>query len=103
MRADSLPPRRLFLRAHSLSEDMPYDLNAKFDRLKTQVSSTYNPNHRHDEEHEKERDRQQAEICASHRFNSFAMERTGGQAKWYIDGHDYFYAVSEVCHRAVVW
>ena len=48
-----------------------------------------NPNHRHDEEHEKETDDKRTRITESHRFNSFAPERPGNNIKWYVDGRDY--------------
>lgn len=59
-----------------------------------------NPNHRHDEEHEKATDRKRSGIAESHRFQSFAPERDGNQIKWYIDGRDYFHAVSVALERA---
>ena len=66
---------------------------------------------RHDEPEEQEQDRIREEIKASHRFHSFAGERTENIAKWcvrdcssailfiwcrHIDGHDYMWAVSEM-------
>jgi phospholipase D1/2 len=48
-----------------------------------------NPNHRHDEEHEKETDAKREDIGQSHRFHSFAPERPGNNIKWYVDGRDY--------------
>ena len=48
-----------------------------------------NPNHRHDEEHEKETDDKRTRIAESHRFQSFAPERPGNNIKWYVDGRDY--------------
>lgn len=53
-----------------------------------------NPNHRHDEEHEKATDRKRTAICDTHRFNSFFPERPNNNVKWYVDGRDYFWAVS---------
>ncbi|KAL3427213.1 phospholipase [Phlyctema vagabunda] len=53
-----------------------------------------NPNHRHDEEHEKATDEKRTKIAESHRFQSFAPERPGNNIKWYVDGRDYFWAVS---------
>ncbi|CAG8466287.1 6453_t:CDS:10 [Ambispora leptoticha] len=35
-----------------------------------------------------------------HRFDSFAPPRRGAHAKWYIDGRDYFFAVSEAIYHA---
>ncbi|KAL8858941.1 MAG: hypothetical protein Q9178_004620 [Gyalolechia marmorata] len=59
-----------------------------------------NPNHRHDEEHEKATDEKRNRIAESHRFNSFAPERDGNKIKWYVDGQDYFYAVSVALEKA---
>lgn len=35
-----------------------------------------------------------------HRYKSFASEREGCHVKWYVDGKDYFYAVSEALMSA---
>lgn len=59
-----------------------------------------NPNHRHDEEHEKATDRKRTAIADGHRFESFAPERPGNKIKWYVDGRDYFWAVSVAMERA---
>ncbi|KAK7030848.1 hypothetical protein VNI00_013956 [Paramarasmius palmivorus] len=59
-----------------------------------------NPNRRHDEPHEIREDEIRAEINASHRFQSFAEERTDNFVKWHIDGHDYMWAVSEMLENA---
>jgi phospholipase D1/2 len=59
-----------------------------------------NPNHRHDEEHEQATDRKRTAIADGHRFNSFAPERPGNKIKWYVDGRDYFWAVSVAMERA---
>lgn len=56
-------------------------------RLGTAVATTWNPNHRHDEEWEKEIDRRIEDIRDGHRFRSFAPEREGNMVKWHIDGH----------------
>lgn len=56
-------------------------------RLGTAVATTWNPNHRHDEEWEKEIDRKIEDIRNGHRFRSFAPEREGNMVKWHIDGH----------------
>lgn len=55
---------------------------------------------RHDEPQEIEADKVRATICASHRFNSFAGERTDNMVKWHVDGHDYMWAVSEMLESA---
>lgn len=59
-----------------------------------------NANHRHDEEHEKATDRKRLLIRESHRFDSFAPERENNDIKWYVDGRDYFHAVSVALERA---
>lgn len=59
-----------------------------------------NPNHRHDEEHEKLCDAKRTKICESNRFNSFFPERDGNLVKWYVDGRDYFWAVSVALEQA---
>lgn len=64
------------------------------------LENLVNPNHRHDEEHEKETDEKRTKIGEGHRFQSFAPERDGNKIKWYIDGQDYFYAVSVQLERA---
>lgn len=64
------------------------------------LGNLVNPNHRHDEEHEKETDEKRSRIAESHRFDSFAPEREGNDIKWYVDGRDYFWAVSVALDRA---
>ncbi|KAH8091773.1 phospholipase D/nuclease [Cristinia sonorae] len=59
-----------------------------------------NPNRRHDDPEEQEQDQIRAEINASHRFESFAEERTENAVKWHIDGHDYMHALSEMLESA---
>jgi phospholipase D1/2 len=59
-----------------------------------------NPNHRHDEEHEKETDRKRTAICESNRFGSFAPVRQGNKVKWYVDALDYLWAVSIALEQA---
>ena len=72
---------------------------------------------RHDTPEEKLHDDIRKKINASHRFESFAGEREQNCVKWYvllrrpiapsypqlsrhIDGHDYFYALSEMLENA---
>ena len=59
-----------------------------------------NRNHRHDEKHEQETDAKRTEIAEGHRFQSFAPARDGNKIKWYVDGRDYFHAVSVALERA---
>ncbi|KAM7216915.1 putative phospholipase D1 [Rhypophila decipiens] len=63
-------------------------------------ANLFNPEHRHDEEHEKACDEKRTKICDSHRFKSYFPEREGNMVKWYVDGRDYFWAVSEALERA---
>ncbi|KAF9810816.1 hypothetical protein IEO21_06796 [Rhodonia placenta] len=64
------------------------------------VLGVLRPNRRHDTPEEKEADTIRAEINASHRFDSFAAERSQNFVKWHIDGHDYMYALSEMLDKA---
>lgn len=43
--------------------------------------------------------------AAQHRYGSFAAQRNGNDAKWYVDGCGYMWAVSEALKRATesVW
>jgi len=59
-----------------------------------------NRNHRHDELHEKLVDEKRDQIKSKNRFNSFAGPRMGNGVKWYIDGKDYFWAVSMALDNA---
>ncbi|EMC96787.1 hypothetical protein BAUCODRAFT_489830 [Baudoinia panamericana UAMH 10762] len=59
-----------------------------------------NRNHRHDEEHEQITDAKRTRIAEGHRFQSYAPERDGNCVKWYIDGRDYFHAVSVALEKA---
>jgi phospholipase D1/2 len=60
----------------------------------------FNSNHRHDEEHEQRCDDKRTKICESHRYESFFPEREGNLIKWYVDGRDYFWAVSVALEQA---
>lgn len=74
-----------------------YDAKVEALHLKNKIGklgNLFNANHRHDEEHEKETDRKRTAICDSHRFKSFFPERENNKVKWYVDGRDYFWAVS---------
>lgn len=52
-------------------------LSSDLSRLGVAVKTTLNPNHRHDEEWEKEVDAKIEKIRDGHRFRSFAGERDG--------------------------
>ncbi|KAI5783099.1 hypothetical protein FPQ18DRAFT_382232 [Pyronema domesticum] len=64
------------------------------------LCNIFNSNHRHDEPHEQEIDEKRAAVAAEHRYNSFAPETTGNDVKWYVDGRDYFWAVSVALEEA---
>ncbi|GAA6031278.1 hypothetical protein NBRC10512_003294 [Rhodotorula toruloides] len=89
---------------HKLADKVD-KLAVRADRLKESVAYAVNPNHRHDEEHEKAEDEMRRRICESHRFGSFAGVREGNAVKWYLNGHDYFYALSEILDEAreTIW
>ncbi|KAL1842573.1 hypothetical protein VTJ49DRAFT_4856 [Mycothermus thermophilus] len=63
-------------------------------------ANLFNPQHRHDEEHEKACDEKRTRICESHRFQSYFPEREGNVVKCYVDGRDYFWAVSMALEEA---
>ncbi|EPQ31651.1 uncharacterized protein PFL1_00984 [Pseudozyma flocculosa PF-1] len=75
-------------------------LKQSMSRLGVSVATAWNPDHRHDEEHEKEQDRIRQEIRDLHRFNSYANVREDNNVGWYSDGLDYFWALSEAIERA---
>ena len=80
-----------------------YDAKVEAIHLKHQVGkfqNLFNSNHRHDEEHEQLTDKKRTLIGEGHRFQSFAPERDGNKIKWYVDGRDYFHAVSVALERA---
>ena len=80
-----------------------HDAKIKAGHIKSEIGkfgNIINPNHRHDEEHEKRTDAKRDRIASSHRYNSFAPERDGNRIKWYVDGRDYFFAVSVALERA---
>ena len=103
--SDSSPATLLFdLDLTSCSADTHlYDAKVKGIHFKNKVGklgNIVNKNHRHDEEHEKATDEKRTKIAESHRFESFAPEREGNMVKWYVDGRDYFYAVSVALEAA---
>ncbi|KAG0151027.1 hypothetical protein CROQUDRAFT_713026 [Cronartium quercuum f. sp. fusiforme G11] len=77
-----------------------HDVEEKIDRIEAGIKNLFHPNSRHDEPHEQAYDQALEAICKSHRFQSFAKPREGNHVKWYVDGHDYFYAVSELLESA---
>lgn len=80
-----------------------HDFKAKTLHLKHKIGkfeNLVNPNHRHDEPHEKATDRKRSAIAESHRFKSFAPVREGNKVKWYVDALDYLWAVSVALEKA---
>ncbi|WWD04171.1 hypothetical protein V865_002237 [Kwoniella europaea PYCC6329] len=75
-------------------------LQSDLSRLGIAISTTLNPNHRHDEAWEQEVDAKIEAIRDQHRFRSYSTEREGNVAKFAVDGHDYFWAVSEMIDGA---
>ncbi|KAA1473211.1 phospholipase D/nuclease [Dentipellis sp. KUC8613] len=69
-------------------------------RTEDTIVGILNPDRRHDSIQEKQEDAVRAAINDSHRFQSFADERAQNFVKWHIDGHDYFYALSEMLDSA---
>jgi phospholipase D1/2 len=62
-------------------------LSSDLSKIGVAVKTTWNPNHRHDEEWEKEVDAKIEAIRDGHRYRSFAGERDGNILKWHVDGH----------------
>lgn len=88
---------------HKLKDTKLHDLKVSLIHKKHELgkfANLINPNHRHDEEHEKITDAKRSQIAESHRFQSFAPEREDNNIKWYVDGRDYFWAVSVALDRA---
>ncbi|KAI9696723.1 MAG: hypothetical protein M1836_005085 [Candelina mexicana] len=88
---------------NKLKDTHLYDAKVKALHMKAEIGkfgNLVNPNHRHDEEHEKITDEKRTKIAESHRFQSFAPERAGNKIKWYVDGRDYFWAISVALERA---
>ena len=81
----------------------PHDVKVGAYHFKNKIgkfANIINPNHRHDEEHEKATDAKRTRISEAHRFESFAPPRDGNKIKWYVDGRDYFWAVSVALEKA---
>lgn len=80
-----------------------HDVKVKASHMKNNIgkfANIINPNHRHDEEHEKRTDEKRQKIRDAHRFNSFAPMRESNRVKWYVDARDYFWAVSAALENA---
>ncbi|KAJ8132915.1 hypothetical protein O1611_g711 [Lasiodiplodia mahajangana] len=80
-----------------------HDVKVRLDHKKHQIGkfgNLFNPQHRHDEAHEKACDDKRNKIAEGHRFQSYFPERDGNIIKWYVDGRDYFWAVSVALEQA---
>ncbi|KAJ5722756.1 Phospholipase D/Transphosphatidylase [Penicillium malachiteum] len=87
----------------SFKEHNLEEVKASAVHLKHKVGKFYNivnPNHRHDEAHEQATDLKRSDIANSHRYHSFAPIRENNRLKWYVDGLDYLWAVSEALEKA---
>ncbi|KAL1874951.1 hypothetical protein VTK73DRAFT_10320 [Phialemonium thermophilum] len=84
---------------HSHLHDVKVGLIHKKHQL-GKLTNLINPQHRHDEKHEKLCDEKRTRICESHRFKSYFPERDGNLIKWYVDGRDYFWALSTALENA---
>ncbi|KAI0910871.1 phospholipase D/nuclease [Ustulina deusta] len=80
-------------------EDAKIALNHKKHEI-GKLGNLFNPQHRHDEDHEKACDEKRAEMAKEHRFKSYFPERDNNLIKWYVDGRDYFWAVSVALEQA---
>ncbi|KAK2595950.1 hypothetical protein QQS21_006480 [Conoideocrella luteorostrata] len=86
-----------------LSDTKLHDAKIALIHKKHQIGkfgNLFNKDHRHDEEHEQRCDEKRSAICAANRFESFFPERDGNHIKWYVDGRDYFWAVSVALEQA---
>ncbi|RFU79318.1 phospholipase [Trichoderma arundinaceum] len=86
-----------------LHEKKLFDAKVAVSNKKHQIGkfgNLFNKDHRHDEEHEVRCDEKRTKICQSHRFQSYFPERDGNLVKWYVDGRDYFWAVSVALEQA---
>ncbi|KAL2017080.1 hypothetical protein VTK56DRAFT_2603 [Thermocarpiscus australiensis] len=100
--------RKLKLPFHELKEKFHHSEHLKDAKVHLiqqkhkigKFANLFNPQHRHDEAHEKACDEKRSRIAESHRFQSYFPERDGNMIKWYVDGRDYFWAVSVALERA---
>ncbi|KAL8286802.1 hypothetical protein RQP46_004330 [Phenoliferia psychrophenolica] len=95
------PPH--LVRASASSNDMSamHNLKRAFEKLPARLDAAKETlAYRHDEAFEKEMDAIRTEIAEGHRFKSFGAERDGNDVKWHIDGHDAFWAMSELIEGA---
>lgn len=86
----------LFHKILDLADRLPEGI----ERARDQVIGILDADRRHDTPQEKMNDEIREQINASHRFRSFADQRTDNAIKWHVDGHDYMWAVSELLDNA---
>lgn len=86
----------LFHKILDLADRLPEGI----ERARDQVIGILDADRRHDTPQEKMHDEIREQINASHRFRSFADQRTDNAIKWHVDGHDYMWAVSELLDNA---
>ncbi|KAH9971878.1 hypothetical protein BGW80DRAFT_1318971 [Lactifluus volemus] len=94
-RSPSIPITTMSFLTH-LIERLPEGIQ----RTEDTILGVLDPNRRHDTPEAKVHDEIRAQINANHRFESFADQRPHNSVKWHIDGHDYFYALSEMLEGA---
>ncbi|KAF8530716.1 phospholipase D [Gautieria morchelliformis] len=90
----------LFKKIGEFVEHAPALVDEGIDHAAASLEGLLNPDRRHDDPVEKAQDRMRTAINNSHRFQSFAAQRPANFVKWHIDGHDFFYAVSEMLDSA---
>ncbi|KAL2206587.1 putative phospholipase PldA [Sarocladium strictum] len=86
-----------------LNDTKLHDAKIALHHKKNQIGklgNLFNSNHRHDEEHEQRCDEKRSAVCDSNRFQSYFPVRDGNHVKWYVDGRDYFWAVSIALEQA---
>jgi phospholipase D1/2 len=97
------PVNEIFIPTDNLSDSHLHDAKAKAYHVKHKVGKFFNivnPNHRHDEEHERETDNKRTAIAEGNRYKSFFPVREGNKVKWYVDALDYLWAVSVALEEA---
>jgi phospholipase D1/2 len=86
----------LFDKVQGAVQQLGNDLKAKLSAIADIHSHTHASGQCHDGAHEAD---------ADHRFFSFAPRRDGNEAKWYVDGCGYMWAVSMALEQAkeTIW
>ncbi|MBW0471417.1 hypothetical protein O181_011132 [Austropuccinia psidii MF-1] len=84
--------------AKKVKDDL--NISGHIEKVEIGLKKFLNIQSRHDEPHEKAHDEAIEKIRSTNRFQSFSKQRLGNNVKWFVDGHDYFYAVSEILESA---